>query len=271
MELSKAVECLNRLPLLIEGGFDVIRRVGEEILHNREKLRQAVEKLNTLPFEPSGGYDALLKSHPVLGDLTDNNVFNERPLFESIQVGMKEPQYTTALGYFLRQDKAAFRVFTEALSELIEMPESFKLPERDDYTESFWEEPCPKKEDENAAEDEDSEKKSKGGSKEVDNLLIWENNGKRYGFVIEIKFNAKLKNDLECYRKRAKARIGNAPVCVILSPYVISDKDVKGNKNWHRLLWRDLMPKLNEKMRKTKTDSDFKRFLSSLWRKTLGI
>ena len=259
-------------------------------------------------------FDDFLINHPVLGRADKDNIYFEKPLFESIQVGMKEPQYTTALDWFLKNDQEACRLFIKTLADVANFPDDFKeiLPAKDTRIESTSEERGSQNEGKEASKSDKSENnKKKHGSKEIDNLLIWESDGKKYGIVIEIKFRADLHNDLPCYQKIALKKIsGKEPVsekhergffcvsseklppdpnerclgcyrkrslfCITLSSKVISDEEIQNNggcpKIWHRVLWRNLMPKLDENMRYSETkNEDYRRFLSSLWRKTLTL
>ena len=255
------------------------------------------------------------ENHPILGNL-ENNIFFESPLFESIQVGMKEPQYTTALGWFLQKDRQACRLFIETLAEVANFPDEFKkiLPIENTPIESIWEYSGKKnsqnEEDEETASEEDKEEKNTSETsgvsvdndvknrKEIDNLLIWESDGKKYGIVIEIKFGADLHNELPCYQLTALKKMGYDPcqknekrcvfpinkdlkcedcqknnhlLCVVLSTNRISARKIEENngcrKIWHRVLWCHFLPKLSEKMTQYQGNEDYRRFLSSLWLK----
>ncbi len=325
-DLSKAVRIINNLDIDTDSDLNIVVQVAKSFEKKEEENRtkkkeflQAIDAINGLKVDNSYSFDKEFReNHPILGDL-ENNIFFESPLFEAVQVGMKEPQYTTALGWFLQEDQQACRLFIETLAEVANFPEEFKkiLPTEHTPIESIWEY-SGKKNSQNEEDDEtDSEGKeekkaeeatsetsdiSAGNDvknrKEIDNLLIWGSDKKKHGIVIEIKFGADLHNELPCYQLTALKKMGynpcqknekrcvfptnrdlkcedcqknNSLMCVVLSTNRISAQKIEENdgcrKIWHRVLWCHFMPKLSKKMTQHQGNGDYRRFLSSLWRK----
>ena len=293
------VEILNAFSFKIEKDFSVIKNLADQIIKEADALDNALDTMCNASFNFSCDFDDFLINHPVLGRADKDNIYFEKPLFESIQVGMKEPQYTTALGWFLKKNQEACRLFIETLAEVANFPDEFKNifpPKENMPIESMWEYSDKKnsqnEEDDKANAEDDTTENSKGkkeesskvtngndvkNRKEIDNFLVWEFDGKKYGIIIEIKFGeTKLHNRLDQYQKIALDEIENEDglFCLTLSSNPISDADIKGNngnpEQWKRVLWRNLMPKLDEKVRGL-NDKDYRRFLSSLWRKTLTL
>lgn len=308
MNLTETVQIINRLKFEADANYSIIRQVAVA-LEQKEQEKQkkqkdffkAIDVINGLKIDNTYNFnEEFRENHPILGNL-ENNIFFEKPLFEAIQVGMKEPQYTTALGWFLRKDQQACQLFIETLAEVANFPDEFKkiLPTENTPIESIWEYSGKKslqneEDDETDSEDDDDEKKnlkkdtsgvsdiSVGNDvknrKEIDNLLIWECDGKKYGIVIEIKFAADLHNELSCYQRTALKKMGNAPcqknnslMCVVLSTNRISAQKIEENdgcrKIWRRVLWCHFMLKLSKKMTRYQGNEDYRRFLSSLWLK----
>lgn len=301
MDLLQAVRIINEeLPPLFCDNFIIISDVAAVFeakerrkSEKKQELLRAIKTIDELKIDEAYCFDKEFQSnHPILGDLKDN-IFFEKPLFESIRVGMKEPQYTTALGWFLHQDQTACRLFIETLRESVKFPASFLFPAEDTRIESIWEY-SGKKETSSEVDVGDDVR----NRKEIDNLLIWEWNGKKYGIVIEIKFGAELHNELPCYQISALKEMGEKPyqkkdkkccvfpkkelkceecrqnaslVCIVLSVNRISPQKIEENngcrKIWQRVLWRHFMPKLSKKMVQYQGNDDYRRFLSSLWRK----
>lgn len=320
MDLSKVTQTINKiLPSVVCDDIEIISVVAttieqkeKEKLKRKQDFLQAIEIINGLKIDDSAySFEKVFQEkHPILGDLK-NNIFFEKPLFEAIQVGMKEPQYTTALDWFLKNDQEACRLFVETLAEVANFPPEFKdvLPAKGTLIESTSEERGSQNEGKEASKaDKPGNNKKKHGSKEIDNLFIWardkgdELDGK-YGIVVEIKFGADLHNDLPCYQKIALGKMGFKPflikcpkkkcsvlltkeklncddcqkknrlACVVLSTNRISAQEIENEKNkgcrkiWHRVLWCHFLPKLSEKMAQYHENGDYRRFLSSLWRK----
>lgn len=325
MDLSKAVQIINmELPSLSCDNFKIIsdiaaafEQIEQEKLGRKQELFQSIDAINGLKIDNAYNFDKeFQEQHPILGNLKDN-IFFEKPLFESIQVGMKEPQYTTALGWFLQKDQKACRLFIESLREVVKFPTSFIFPTEKSQIESIWEYSGKNLQNENEDEtnsekniSESNQRKEETSSsvsagndvknrKEIDNLLTWEIDGKKFGVILEIKFGADLHNELPCYQLTALKEMGKKPcqkkdkkscvfptdkelnckdclennplICIVLSSNRISAQEIEKNngcrKIWHRVLWRHFLPKLNEKMAQYQENGDYKRFLSSLWRK----
>lgn len=323
MDLTKSICIINKLNFCIDSDYSIVVKVADS-LNQQEKRKQkkkedflqAITNINELKIDHAYSFEKeFQENHPILGNL-ENNIFFEKPLFESIQVGMKEPQYTTALGWFLQKDQKACRLFIETLREMIQFPPSFVFPAEDTTIESIWEysnKQISQNEDDEIEAKEHTFKETQvekeifpdvaigddvKNHKEIDNLLIRECNGRKYGIIIEIKFGAGLHNDLSCYQQSALKKmcypvktgnkkgcsffsgeklecqtcLDNIPViCVVLSTNRISPQEIQANngcqKLWQRVLWCHFMPKLNKKITQYQGDKDYKRFLSSLWRK----
>lgn len=307
MNLTETVQIINRLKFEADANYSIIRQVAialeqkeQEKQKNKKIFFKAIDVINGLKIDNTYNFnEEFRENHPILGNL-ENNIFFEKPLFEAIQVGMKEPQYTTALGWFLRKDQQACQLFIETLAEVANFPDEFKkiLPTENTPIESIWEYSGKKslqneEDDETDSEDDDEKKNLKKDTsgvsdisvgndvknrKEIDNLLIWECDGKKYGIVIEIKFAADLHNELSCYQRTALKKMGNDPcqknnslMCVVLSTNRISAQKIEENdgcrKIWRRVLWCHFMLKLSKKMTRYQGNEDYRRFLSSLWLK----
>lgn len=325
MDLSKAVQTINvKLPPFFCDNFKIVsdvattfEQIEQEKLERKQELFQSIETINGLKIDSAYSFDKeFQKQHPILGNLKDN-IFFEKPLFESIQVGMKEPQYTTALGWFLQKDQKACRLFIESLREVVEFPTSFIFPTENSQIESIWEYSGKNLQNENEDETNSEENISESGQrkeetssgvsagndvknrKEIDNLLTWEIDGKKFGVILEIKFGADLHNELPCYQLTALKEMGkktcqkkdkkccvfptdkelnckdclenNPLICIVLSSNRISAQEIEKNNGcreiWHRVLWCHFLPKLSEKMTQYQGNEDYRRFLSSLWLK----
>lgn len=133
MNLTETVQIINRLKFEADANYSIIRQVAVA-LEQKEQEKQkkqkdffkAIDVINGLKIDNTYNFnEEFRENHPILGNL-ENNIFFEKPLFEAIQVGMKEPQYTTALGWFLRKDQQACQLFIETLAEVANFPDEFK-------------------------------------------------------------------------------------------------------------------------------------------------
>ena len=273
--IIKVQEILEQISLkLPEDAYACIKHIYDEQDKIQDFVRKNKKLIENCVLEKVD-FD-ILKQHPILGNCQKRHAYFCSPLYKHVK--LTEPQLTIALAQFFNECKNQniCKAFLQAVFEILNKPQEISTEVQCSY------EICTAREIEKKRRQR--KKKKRNTQKRIDNLFIWGENL----LCVEIKFDAKLTNQLEIYQNYCKnfARVRNIKNMdyVVISKEklqkqinrYIQKKNNKRSKNklekWSNILWVDLLKKWEEIIIKQNFDEDLdmRRYRTSLWYKVLN-
>ena len=222
-----------------------------------KSLKRKDSILNKYLAEGYIKYEKLKENFPILGNLTPYHSFFAPPLYRYINP--TEPQFTGALCDFMQTNQQCCQAFVQAILEL-HREDKKDIPDIPEKGFSCFKEVKTLPKDEH-----------KRNHKFIDDLFKWNN----HVLCIEIKFDAKLYNELSEYEKYVKDTYPSEQrnfVVISMERLSLTDKQ---QQNWRNLLWYDVLKKWESNISKKREgnfseETDLVRYRSSLWHKVLN-